>query len=384
MSISRIDSARLERANDAMFTLRQTMTGVFQRIAINMSDFVYSFAQAFTDMAENSDMLGDHIDEMFHRVIRGSINVYESIMNSVQPIFDIVKAMWDGFRSLPAWVQEVGIVGAILGGAKGRLALLGLAASMAAIERTMGVPSFMKGDEDSFSLIGAAGGFISPDSQNNVDAQVSKLRQAYDKVIADREEFRRTYQAASTGMAIFIDPEDADSEVGQMSEFAKQAARNMQSAFADFLFDPFKDGLKGMLRGFVDTIRRMVAEVMSKQILLAMFGGLAGSANPIISAIGAGFGGTIPDRDSGGRGAAGQPYMIGRGAQPEIFIPDSAGTFIPNADKMGGQSLTINVDARDEGAEARIRDMINREMAPQIIAAAKGSTVAALRRPRFA
>lgn len=76
--------------------------------------------------------------------------------------------------------------------------------------------------------------------------------------------------------------------------------------------------------------------------------------------------------------------MIGRGAQPEMFIPDSAGTFIPNADQMGGQALTINVDARDEGAEARIRDMINREMAPQIIAAATGSTVAALRRPRFA
>lgn len=44
-----------------------------------------------------------------------------------------------------------------------------------------------------------------------------------------------------------------------MSEFAKQAARNMQSEFADFLFDPFKDGLKGMLGDFADTLRRMAA-----------------------------------------------------------------------------------------------------------------------------
>jgi hypothetical protein len=88
--------------------------------------------------------------------------------------------------------------------------------------------------------------------------------------------------------------------------------------------------------------------------------------------------------DKGGRGVAGQPYMIGRGAQPEVFIPDSAGTFIPNADQMGGTTFHISVDARDAGAEARIRDMINQEMAPQIIAAAKGSTMAAMRRPRFA
>lgn len=41
-------------------------------------------------------------------------------------------------------------------------------------------------------------------------------------------------------------------------------------------------------------------------------------------------------RDSGGRGQAGQPYLIGRGAQPELFVPDSAGTFYPNASRMGG------------------------------------------------
>ena len=44
-------------------------------------------------------------------------------------------------------------------------------------------------------------------------------------------------------------------------------------------------------------------------------------------------GGKSPDeRDSGGSGKAGTPYMIGTGAQPELFIPDVDGTFIPNAD----------------------------------------------------
>ena len=54
--------------------------------------------------------------------------------------------------------------------------------------------------------------------------------------------------------------------IEETSEFAKQAARNMQDAFADFLFDPFDEGLEGMLEGFADTLRRMAAEVVAAQI----------------------------------------------------------------------------------------------------------------------
>jgi TP901 family phage tail tape measure protein len=38
---------------------------------------------------------------------------------------------------------------------------------------------------------------------------------------------------------------------------------------------------------------------------------------------------TPGERDIGGRGEAGMPYLIGRGAQPELFVPDTAGTFYP-------------------------------------------------------
>lgn len=69
----------------------------------------------------------------------------------------------------------------------------------------------------------------------------------------------------------------------QMSEFAVQAARNMQDAFADFLFDPFKDGLGGMADNFASTLQRMVANAASQQIFDAfgidkiLKGGLSGS-----------------------------------------------------------------------------------------------------------
>jgi len=49
-------------------------------------------------------------------------------------------------------------------------------------------------------------------------------------------------------------------------------------------------------------------------------------------------GGSVPGRDSGGPGVAGQSYLIGTGAQPELFTPREAGTFTPNADASGRQS----------------------------------------------
>lgn len=63
----------------------------------------------------------------------------------------------------------------------------------------------------------------------------------------------------------------------EFEQFGIQAARNLQTAFADFLFDPFEDGLRGMLNGFVDVVRKMVSEALAAQLLKALFGKLEGA-----------------------------------------------------------------------------------------------------------
>jgi hypothetical protein len=56
-----------------------------------------------------------------------------------------------------------------------------------------------------------------------------------------------------------------------------------------------------------------------------------------------GFNTNIHSMDSGGAGIAGTPYMIGTGAQPEVFVPHTNGTFIPNGKGMGDTyNITIN------------------------------------------
>lgn len=65
-------------------------------------------------------------------------------------------------------------------------------------------------------------------------------------------------------------------------------------------------------------------------------------------------------RDSGGSGVAGTPYMIGTGAQPEMFVPNTNGIFVPNADKMGATyNITIN-NPIPERSENSVRNTLKK------------------------
>lgn len=383
LSLSDIDARKVEQANDAMGVFGDIAQGISQRLAVTLSPILRQVSEDILEMAMNSDGFASAIDTGFnfavkaagvvanafrglHLIMKGLVvaayaisaamaGVFAFVFNGIAPVIDFAI---EQINRLIASVNMIpGVTIPLLSGG-GADAMGGTFSEMSA-----GLKSQM---QSAVAELQTLWGQDWP--SETIEAYVANAREMAERAAMEASE------AASSGFESFVD--ESETLTDRFVSIQEQAAKSMQSTFADFFFDPFKDGLKGMAESFVNVIRRMIAEAMALRAIMA----LSGMGGPI----GSFFEMALPSRDSGGRGAAGQPYMIGRGAQPEIFIPDSAGTFIPNADKMGGQSLTINVDARDEGAEARIRDMINREMAPQIIAAAKGSTVAALRRPRFA
>ncbi len=65
--------------------------------------------------------------------------------------------------------------------------------------------------------------------------------------------------------------------------------------------------------------------------------------------------GNAQSRDSGGQGKKGMSYRIGTGAQPEMFIPETNGTFVPNADKLGGDTyqIELNISGANSYKEGR-------------------------------
>ena len=123
-----------------------------------------------------------------------------------------------------------------------------------------------------------------------------------------------------------------------MTEFAIQAARNIESALADFLYDPFEDGLDGMLRGFGDTLRKMTSQLLANALLqqfLKSFGGGGG----ILGAVA----GALTTRADGGPVDANKPVLVGEEG-PELLVPRQPGTVIPNGAMGGGQAPAPQVN----------------------------------------
>jgi hypothetical protein len=145
---------------------------------------------------------------------------------------------------------------------------------------------------------------------------------------------------------------ESQEKVSELDEFTKEAAHAMQSAFADFLFDPFHEGLKGMVRGFAQTIQRMLAELAAAQLLKSLFGGLSGSSNSFLSSLGTAFGG---GKAHGGPIDAGRAFLVGERG-PEIIVPRGAGTVIPN-NRLGG-SVVVNIDARESDNPGRLLALV--------------------------
>jgi len=60
----------------------------------------------------------------------------------------------------------------------------------------------------------------------------------------------------------------------------------------------------------------------------------------------------LPGFANGGRPAVGRPSVVGERG-PELFVPDRAGTILPNGVGMGGgTTITVNVDASETSADA--------------------------------
>ena len=129
--------------------------------------------------------------------------------------------------------------------------------------------------------------------------------------------------------------------------------KTAEQAFADFL-----RSISSML---ADAAKQMIATYIAIGVA-RMFAGMGGgggnaintnSLNEIkkLSGVGAStdVSGLIP-RANGGSVGTGQSYLVGERG-PELFVPRSSGTIVPN-DAMGGStSVVVNVDAKGSAAQ---------------------------------
>lgn len=138
-----------------------------------------------------------------------------------------------------------------------------------------------------------------------------------------------------------------------IADFGEEAAKNIQSGLADFLFNPFESGLDGMVSSFADAMQRMVAEAAAAEIMSSIFGSVGGGTGGgfIETAgnwIGSFFGG---GRANGGPVMANGIYEFGEFDEPETMrignknyvLPGNNGTITPMAGGRNGVNQFFNI-----------------------------------------
>lgn len=130
----------------------------------------------------------------------------------------------------------------------------------------------------------------------------------------------------------------------RVSEFAAQAARNIQDALGDSVLQVIKGNADSIGQIWKDLLQRMVAQALAAKLGEALFGnfGKTGQFGGLVGALGSSiFGGF---RAEGGPVSAGRAYVVGERG-PEIIVPRAAGMVVPNGAGMGGMAVTVNVAA---------------------------------------
>lgn len=178
-----------------------------------------------------------------------------------------------------------------------------------------------------------------------LSAEIERLNMLFDNGARDFDTYSRAMFDAQDEFDSLSDKAEETGE--EMSQFAIQAARSVQSAFADFLFDPFGEENDNMVQQFADTMRRIAAEAASQAILGSVTGALAGGAGGGFFASLAGlFGG--PQKLAGGTNSArGGLSLVGERGPELVNLPRGA-QVIPNNELGGIGGMTFNVSVQGQ------------------------------------
>lgn len=130
------------------------------------------------------------------------------------------------------------------------------------------------------------------------------------------------------------------------AEQAKSMFQRVTSSFEDLIVNFVKTG-KLNFKDFANSVIEQFVRIQAQKLALGIFGG-SGTSDIFSTLLGKATGGPVD---------AMTPYMVGERG-PELFVPRSAGTIVPNNALTGSTNITYNITATDA---ASFRQMIARD-----------------------
>jgi hypothetical protein len=409
MSLSEVDARRVEEANDAFRRLGRLLEAVRRQLAIELAPMITEVSKRFNFMVQEAGGLKE--------VVRPAITVVTNLIGVLANAVQRAQIVWSGLQLVIAQ-SAMGIVrfNELTGRASEEMTRLGrdiqkeLLEARSAFNRLLGDPL----PSDLIDQWRAMLNEMPPPPPLRISIDGESLKESEEQV--------KGYLERLT--------ESLDNNFQNMDRIAADMINSMTARFGDafeqMVFDSKSLGeaisqlAETMLRSIVNALGQMAAQWVAYQAV-QMVKSKASQATSAVTAAATGtaiaaayapaaaaaslasFGAnaapamaalssthalskvlSLGARERGGPVMSGQPYMVGERG-PELMVPHGAGRIVPN-NKLGGQStmVTVNINAEDPGAEGRIRTMVERDMAPQIVQAAVGQTLGRLQRPSFA
>lgn len=201
------------------------------------------------------------------------------------------------------------------------------------------------------------------------DEELAHFQGMLDKKLISEEQFATARdQLAATSAAQIA--EYQKQEAAEYQAVAEQVAGAItgpiQSAFAEFVDTgklSFDSLIKSMLAGLANVVFELtVIKPLMEGLTNGITGGLGGGGlGGIVSGL---LGGALPGFANGGAVAGGKPIVVGERG-PEIFVPQKAGSIVPNHRMTaGGSGNVVNIqyaiDARgaEKGVEQRLAALV--------------------------
>ena len=178
--------------------------------------------------------------------------------------------------------------------------------------------------------------------EREIEMEIEKIREAVKEIKGEEAVFDEKAIRDQLEKNRGLDKELALTE--QLEDAFKRISESINN--------DIKNGIKGLIKG-TSTLGDLLSNVADKFLDLALNQALFGSALGVKGEKGGGLLGAIGLFANGGNPPVNKPSIVGERG-PELFVPRSAGTIIPNENvNVGGgsTSIVVNVDASGTSVE---------------------------------
>jgi hypothetical protein len=391
--LAKTTSGTISNLQDAFLSFQIAVaSGFFPALKRELGDL----KDIVDDNADSIRKFGESVGTNLVKAFERSQEVVVAITPALITVKNVLGEIIDGFLKLPKEIQTYGLIGGVLFGKKGVAILAGASLATNKLDE---IKKFMNefllfGEQVKFSIFEALGLDEQANESLNTILEIQERIANLNKVIEEAnqkgplevqikvmdhafaqgqlgalnnnlEESKKRIDGLKEAMAGFkIGFTGAMKDAIKITDDFEKLGKKAFDGFADSLTDAimtgkasFKDFARSLLADLLRIIIRQQLAVQLQRIL--GFGSAVAGGGGIIASIPKLFGFA-----NGGTPPVNRPSIVGERG-PELFIPKSSGTVVPNEKMMGGTTninFTINtVDAQgvDELLTNRRSTIIN-------------------------